>query len=276
MIAQLDDTSHVGKESIKSYPDYDFALLRQMCWSKNVYEERDAPDQILFGAMDTKYCVLLALVVHLEAEGSTPTNKFIFGIGGEDKEKGPERMKNSVYNCLRRVFKHDDLQHVAQNLGSHSFRKFPATLARKKGCSFDNVDGRGRWWNKVRTSDVYMDISLPYNDAKVTAKLCVGGVIKYELRENAGVSKQWIGENVIPLIASFMSKENVETLGVPLLWAVYDDEFHTKIPTGLCNTIREHFLAAGGVANNSVIPVQKVLLSISGSEGGLYITTIRR
>ena len=81
MITRLDDTSHVKHENIKSHPDYDFALLGQMCWSKNVNEERDAPDQIMFGANDPKYCVLLALAVHLEvwfgtAQGSTPANKF--------------------------------------------------------------------------------------------------------------------------------------------------------------------------------------------------------
>ena len=66
LIACLDDTSHVKHENIKSHSDYDFALLGQMCWSKNVNKEHDAVDQILFGAMDTRYCVLLALAVHLE------------------------------------------------------------------------------------------------------------------------------------------------------------------------------------------------------------------
>ena len=37
-----------------------------MCWSKNVQEERDAPDQILLGAMDLCYCVLVGDKPELE------------------------------------------------------------------------------------------------------------------------------------------------------------------------------------------------------------------
>ena len=75
-----------------------------------------------------------------------------------------------------------------------------------------------------------MDVSLPYNDAKVASKLCVGGAIKYELREDCGVTKQWVGEHVAPLISEFMTKEIGMTLGVPLLWAAYDDEMHAILP----------------------------------------------
>jgi hypothetical protein len=47
--------------------DFDFALLSKLNWSKNVDEERDVPNQILFGAMGHHYCVLLlALAVHVE------------------------------------------------------------------------------------------------------------------------------------------------------------------------------------------------------------------
>jgi hypothetical protein len=33
----------------------------------NVLEERDAPGQIVIGAMDRRYCILLALGIYLEA-----------------------------------------------------------------------------------------------------------------------------------------------------------------------------------------------------------------
>ena len=46
--------------------EYDYILQSKMGWSKNVVEECDAPDQVLVGAMDPSYCVLLALGVHLE------------------------------------------------------------------------------------------------------------------------------------------------------------------------------------------------------------------
>ena len=57
MVARIDDTAHFKKEDLKRHQQFDFALQAQMCWSKNVLEEHDAPDQILLGSMDTCYCI---------------------------------------------------------------------------------------------------------------------------------------------------------------------------------------------------------------------------
>jgi hypothetical protein len=66
LIARLDDTCRFEECDLKPHPQFPFALLAKMCWSKNVREERDAPDQIVLGAMDFRYCILLALGVYLE------------------------------------------------------------------------------------------------------------------------------------------------------------------------------------------------------------------
>lgn len=66
MVARLDDTMQLKREDLKGNPDFKYTLLCQMCWSKNVHEERDAPDQLLLGSGDPHHCVLLALAVHLE------------------------------------------------------------------------------------------------------------------------------------------------------------------------------------------------------------------
>ena len=66
------------------------APLAQMCWSKNINEERDAPKQILLGAMNPKYCVLLKLGCYLEHWTGSNTNdftKFLFGIDGLNDPK---------------------------------------------------------------------------------------------------------------------------------------------------------------------------------------------
>ena len=52
MVARLDDTCRIEEQDLKPNPQFPFSLLCRMCWSKNVLEERDAPDQILLGAMD--------------------------------------------------------------------------------------------------------------------------------------------------------------------------------------------------------------------------------
>jgi hypothetical protein len=185
MIARVDDTAHIRLESIVSHHDHAYCLLARMNWSKNVNEERDAPWQIMFGAMNSLYCPILALAIHLETWfaspiGSTPANTFLFGIGGDDETKGPKQTSQIIYNTLKElVFNHEEFRAVVVgNIGTHSFRKFPATLARKKGASRDDVDLRGRWRSKARVSDVYIDIDLPHNDAKTASKLSVGGPIR--------------------------------------------------------------------------------------------------
>ena len=41
-------------------------IKSKMRWRKNVLEERESLDQIIFGSMDWTYCVLLSLAIHLE------------------------------------------------------------------------------------------------------------------------------------------------------------------------------------------------------------------
>jgi hypothetical protein len=53
---------------LRSHDNFgDFALQTKVSWSKNVMEERECPDQILIGAADTDFCVLLGLVCCMES-----------------------------------------------------------------------------------------------------------------------------------------------------------------------------------------------------------------
>ena len=282
LIARVDDTAHLKKENIRTHPEFPFALLTRMCWSKNVHEERDAPDQIVFGAMNPLYCCLLSLGIHFETwfsspQGSTPTNDFVFGIGGEDDVKGPSGTRATIYSILTKfVFLQEDFRAVtAGHIGTHSFRKFPATLARKKGCSRDDVDSRGRWRNKVRVSDVYMDIDLPHNDARTASRLCVGGAIKYEVLEETGVSRAWLTENVNPLTKEMLSDDVAGTLGATLLWAAFDDDWESFMPAYMRDGIRNRFFASSPMWDAQQNPVKRVLLSIHENEGELFIQTIQ-
>jgi hypothetical protein len=65
-IARLDDTLHVRKDSIKVCDEFDFTVTTQLRWAKNVHDERDAPRQIMLGAVNPRYCILLALGIFLE------------------------------------------------------------------------------------------------------------------------------------------------------------------------------------------------------------------
>jgi hypothetical protein len=126
MIARVDDTAHLKKEDVRTHPDFNYTLLARMSWAKNVHEERDAPDQILFGAMNPLYCCLLSLAVHFETwfsspQGSTPTNDFVFGIGGEHETRGPSGTRATIYSILTKdVFDHEEFRMVtAGKIGTH-------------------------------------------------------------------------------------------------------------------------------------------------------------
>jgi hypothetical protein len=66
LIARVDDTAHLLCNELKIHPQFDFALLVRLRWTKNCLEERDAPDQFLLGAMDSDFCVLIALGIYFQ------------------------------------------------------------------------------------------------------------------------------------------------------------------------------------------------------------------
>jgi hypothetical protein len=61
LIARMDDTSKFKSENLTHCHDFDIILKGRLNWSKNVHhEERDAPNQIIVGAMNRRCCNLMA------------------------------------------------------------------------------------------------------------------------------------------------------------------------------------------------------------------------
>lgn len=119
-------------------PEYPGTLECKMCWSKNVVEERDAPDQIVLGADNSNFCPLLALAIHLDSAIRT-------GMMNEQSRLFIVN-KTTTSDHLNRVIREDDFPRFDQlPLGTHSIRKFPSTYARRNGYTRDDVDYRGRW-----------------------------------------------------------------------------------------------------------------------------------
>ena len=141
MIARLDDVFRFRREDITRNIEFPFALKSKMKWSKNVLEERDAPDQIILGAMDHSFCPLLAIAIHTEipsrlgAIGVTEDDTSLFGV-----------KKGKMASLFRQITSEPTFPQVTEGkIGTHSIRKLPATFARRNGCSRDDVDARGRW-----------------------------------------------------------------------------------------------------------------------------------
>ena len=72
---------------------------------------------------------------------------------------------------------------------------------------------------------------LPYPDAKVAGKLCLGGPIKYVLRlTNSGISDDWILEHVVPNIMRRFPCQVGLVLGQALLWACFEQGAAGTLP----------------------------------------------
>ena len=268
MIARLDDVMNFTVSDLTPNPEYPGTLKCKMCWSKNVVEERDAPDQIVLGADNSSFCPLLALAIHLDSAIRT-------GMMNEQSRLFIVN-KTTASDHLNRVIREDDFPRFDQMpLGTHSIRKFPSTYARRNGCTRDDVDYRGRWKRQKRMVDTYIDIDLPYPDAKVASVLAIGGPVKYELRDGCGLTDQWILDNTGAHIGKVFPEGIAIVLGKALLWGVYDDTITSILDSTMVATVRNEVeRRTNSVLNVGVNPVQKVALLISGNNDALVITEL--
>jgi len=127
---------------IRPHPQFNFALVTKLCWSKNVMDEHDCPDQIVLGAKERWYCVLIGLAVHLEtwiASGSGVQCPFVFGMRGSEDTQAT---KDNVATYLTdHVLNNPHFVQTTQGpLGTHSLQKFATMHARRSGCSRDETE----------------------------------------------------------------------------------------------------------------------------------------
>jgi len=124
LIARVDDVSKVFVADLHPHPWFNFTLVTKLCWSNNVMDERDCPDQIILGAKDWHYCVLLGLAIHLEmwiASGAGAKCSFLFGIHGNENTNAT---KDNVKNYLKGILNNPQfVRHSEGKLGTHSLHK---------------------------------------------------------------------------------------------------------------------------------------------------------
>jgi hypothetical protein len=213
------------ERDIKFNERHPFTVQFQICWSKNVVEEREAPWQILFGSDDPDFCPLLALAVYLESSAINQNRSpdgphFLF----EPDATRPQLVARVRNTLNREVFQAEQFKQLhpgrQEPVGTHSIRKLAGTYGRQNGCSIDEVEFRGRWKHK-KVVNVYMDPNAPYIDAKVAGALCVGGPIKYKLRPGSNISIDWMMQHAVPNIHRrypYPPGGLPATLALPLIW----------------------------------------------------------
>jgi hypothetical protein len=281
LIARIDDTAHVKACDLKVHPLFDFALSVRLRWTKNCLEERDAPDQIILGAMDSDFCLIVALAVYLQYVyelTNAAQSEFLFCNTEED----PLSVKKQVSDLLmKKVMTSEDWkQHQnadniqgTNNCGTHSLRKLAATMARLAGRGQDEVDCRGRWRDTQRISDRYTSISLPYIDANVAASLCVGGPAKYLAKEGSNVTDNWLITEFVPHIAKKLGNRVAVVLGKALLWCLMEPMMMFAIPEFLKERLRMRYLLIQTLGDD-VNPIDRIALTVYHVDGTLQINPL--
>jgi len=210
LIGRIDDVMKLEKSSLSFNHRFPFTLLCKMTWSKNIREERESPTQLLLPAMDPLLCPLLNLAIFVESHA--PAGLHLYG----------DRLNRSVANILENILSSDHFTAIRPgSLGTHSIRKGAATYASRFGLPRDWVRTRGRWRGHIEQVDTYIDINLPYPDARVASILCgPQGPCKYTAKEVCVISNAAV-EAMVPSIHALFGSDIARVLALPLLWASY-------------------------------------------------------
>lgn len=228
LICRVDDVMKLQFQNISGNLQHDFTLFCRLSWSKNILDERECPDQIVLGSMNPIMCPLLNLASYIE---STP----LITLRGKEGFvfDNPEFGHRVAREYLNKIFCDEDFLELKRGrLGTHSFRKGPATYASRCGQSKDAVNRRGRW-RKNRMVDVYIDHRLPVPDATIAAVLCgPAGACKYKLRKkySEGIfTETFLLNEIAKNCKQVMDRKAAKTLSLPLIWAAFQPEKETLL-----------------------------------------------
>jgi hypothetical protein len=158
-------------------------------------------------------------------------------------------------------------------LGSHSFRKFAATQARRNGCSRDGIDLRGRWKHKKRMVGTYLGTTIAFPNAKVSAALSVGGPIMYEYRKDSCIGDAWVLEVVVPTIFKRHHCKSTSVLfGRAVLWVCFESSIRSHAPKAIIDRVTAQY-ERRRMLEASENPIKKrVDLSLQGMKGSSSLT----
>ena len=284
LIGRTDDICNMETKDLREHEEFpDFALQTKVAWSKNVNEERDCPDQIILGANDPDFCSLISLAGYLESRFTENwgTHRYLFGERDTDDE--PLRMNINYMNCLKKTWNMAAFQELSAEvrggIGTHSIRKFASTWCSEHGASPTEVEIRGRWkgGRNGRVVNLYINVKQLPTDGKVAAILCVGQPVKYKLKPDTGVTRDWLLTNVVPGIEEHFSDDPANriaaVLALPLLFACLDPIANRILSPAVVGRVRANW-------NTHCVqhelpqdwnPVEKVVLQVHRYENQLVI-----
>ena len=254
-IGRIDDIMCLITTTVQRNLRNPFCLQLKMRKSKNIRSERDMPTQIFFASMDPLVCPVLNLAVYVEMFGTEGVGKNIFE--GSTPSRFADYLDRLILSSRFHAVR-------AGKLGTHSLRKGPSTYASRFGLLRDWISLRGRWRTSKKQVDVYIDVDVPYPDAKVASVLCgPRGPCKYATRAGADLTDDFFC-TIAPRCVEAFGREVGIMLARSLLWAAYEVEVRTNdevvslIPSDLGARIKTAY-AGGGNVN----PIEKIGLLVS-------------
>ncbi|KAG9411958.1 hypothetical protein AC1031_017595 [Aphanomyces cochlioides] len=168
LIARIDDMMKLRFADFSPNIHHPSTLICQMRWSKNILEERDAPEQVVFGSADPHLCPLLKLAIHIESTPGIANSEFLYG--------NPKDGDRVVRRALQQALDSDSFTKLKSgHVGTHSLRKGAATYGSRSGLTKDYVNRRGRWRTRKSMVDTYIDNTQPYPDACAAAAYVSAG-----------------------------------------------------------------------------------------------------
>jgi hypothetical protein len=109
-------------------------------------------------------------------------------------------------------------------LGTHSLRKGPSAYAIWFGLLRDWISLHGRWRASKKQVDTYIDVDMPYPNAKVASILCgPWGPCKYAARDGVDLDYDFLCL-IAPQCVGAFGREVAIILARLLLWAAFEDD----------------------------------------------------
>ena len=158
-------------------------------------------------------------------------------------------------------------------LGSQSVRNYASTHVRGCGITKYKKDYCGRWKGRIRISDCYDDVELPWVDAKITNVLCICGTCKYLVCESSGINNSFILDYVVPGISRRLPKDVLIILGTALLWYICS-EHGDSVPNSIRHCIQLMYHNYNNSDFEETNPVKRVPIVITGSKDQVYMDEI--
>ncbi|EGZ10710.1 hypothetical protein PHYSODRAFT_317819 [Phytophthora sojae] len=245
--ARIDDMMKLQFSNFSPDTQYPSTQLFQMRWSKNIHEERDAPEQIILGSMHPKMCALLKLAVYIEPTANIVRLDLCMEI--QRRRFLGNMVKNQAFKKLK-----------AGKLGTHSLSKGAATFATRSGIV-----------------DAYIDNTQPYPNARTAAALTgPAGPCFYTLNTGIGcITPSLLVDQFAPRVKQLMGEPIEATLALPLLWAAMQPSGNYQyalLPRKLKRKIISAYTNAGG--STSVNPVHREEFYVTGDRSQFNLVPI--